>query len=262
MSVFLQLKYLSLFFFTINLFSASISKPPRLQFPCQSSTHLNSYPFCNTSLSIPKRAQLLISLLTLDEKIQQLSDNASAIPRLGIPAYEWWSESLHGIATNGPGVNFNQTIKSATSFPQVIVSAAAFNRTLWSMIASAVAVEARAMYNYGQAGLTFWAPVVNIFRDPRWGRGQESPGEDPMVVSDYAVEYVRSFQALRMTIDDSSGFGEKRALIGDEDDDGGGSLMLSACCKHLIAYDLEKWGNFSRYSFNAVVRTKNTFSLF
>ncbi|KAF2295739.1 hypothetical protein GH714_033780 [Hevea brasiliensis] len=243
------------FFFLVFLkLSISISKSVIPQFPCQSPHH-NSYPFCNKSLSVPARAHSLISLLTLQEKILQLSDNASGIPRLGIPPYEWWSESLHGIATNGPGVSFGSgPVFSATGFPQVIVSAAAFNRTLWFLIGSAVAIEARAMYNVGQAGLTFWAPNINIFRDPRWGRGQETPGEDPMVASAYAIEYVKGFQGGNWKVggggrgNDRYGFGEKRVLR--EVDDG---LMLSACCKHFTAYDLEKWGNFSRYSFNAVV---------
>lgn len=99
------------------------------------------------------------------------------------------------------------------------------------------------MYNVGQAGLTFWAPNINIFRDPRWGRGQETPGEDPMVVSAYATEFVRGFQGGDLNA--SSHFAG--GLNGDR-------LMLSACCKHLTAYDLDNWGSFSRYNFNAVVR--------
>lgn len=91
------------------------------------------------------------------------------------------------------------------------------------------------MFNMGQAGLTFWAPNVNVFRDPRWGRGQETPGEDPMLVSAYAVEFVRGLQGSNVLYDDDDG------------------LMVSACCKHFTAYDLEKWGQFSRYNFNAVV---------
>ncbi|KAK3416644.1 hypothetical protein EUGRSUZ_H02409 [Eucalyptus grandis] len=114
--------------------------------------------------------------------------------------------------------------------------AAAFNRTLWSAVGSAIATEARAMYNVGQSGLTFWAPNINIFRDPRWGRGQETPGEDPMVASAFAVEFVEGFQGGRG---------------GSEEEDDG--LMLSACCKHFTAYDLEKWHDLTRYNFNAVV---------
>ncbi|CAN1183457.1 Probable beta-D-xylosidase 6 [Linum perenne] len=113
-------------------------------------------------------------------------------------------------------------------------------------------MEARAMHNVGQAGLTFWAPNVNVFRDPRWERGQETVGEDPLVGSAYAVQYVKGLQGggnggRRRRI----GFGEVRVLEEEEDDDG--ELMLSACCNHTIAYDLEDMGNFSRYSFNAVV---------
>ncbi|XP_077214415.1 putative beta-D-xylosidase 6 [Tasmannia lanceolata] len=237
------LKILTIFF--------SISQPitthAQPKFPCKP-PH-NTYPFCNTSLSIPNRAQSLISLLTLQEKIQQLSNGVNPIPRLSLPAYQWWSESLHGIATNGPGVLFNGTIKSATSFPQVLLTAASFNRTLWFSIAKAIGIEARAMYNVGQAGLTFWAPNINIFRDPRWGRGQETPGEDPMVTAAYAVEYVKGFQG-QFGSEGDGGFSEKRVLEGSENGEG---LMLSACCKHFTAYDLEKWGNFSRYTFNAKV---------
>ncbi|KAL9229517.1 hypothetical protein vseg_004975 [Gypsophila vaccaria] len=217
-----------------------------LQFPCNP-PHQNSYTYCNTTLATSVRTNSLISLLTFPEKLHFLCNNFTGIPRLGLPPYQWWSESLHGIATNGPGINFNGTIKSATLFPQVINQGAAFNRSLWFDVAAAVSVEGRSMYNVGQAGLTFWAPNLNVFRDPRWGRGQETPGEDPFVLSAFAVEFVRGFQ------------GEWRVVGGDTDggDGEGGLLMLSACCKHLIAYDLEKWGNFSRYSFDAVVNRQD-----
>ncbi|XP_022977987.1 probable beta-D-xylosidase 6 isoform X1 [Cucurbita maxima] len=238
------------FFFFLFLFQFCKSSS-ELEFPCDSSLH-RSYPFCNTSLSITARAQSILSLLTLQEKIQQLSNNASSIPRLGIPSYQWWSEGLHGIATNGPGVSFDGPITSATTFPQVLVTAASFNRTLWFLIGSAIAVEARAMFNVGQCGLTVWAPNINIFRDPRWGRGQETPGEDPMVASAYSIEFVRGLQGGNWKTERvlRDGFGEKGKM---EEDDGMDSLMVSACCKHFTAYDLEKWKNFSRYTFDAVV---------
>ncbi|XAR51447.1 Non-reducing end alpha-L-arabinofuranosidase [Bertholletia excelsa] len=241
--------FIFFFFLTISRFTPSISQP-QIQFPCLPPYH-NSYPFCDTSLPIPARVNSLLSLLNLPEKIQQLSDNVSAIPRLGLPAYEWWSESLHGLADNGPGVNFTGSIRSATSFPQVILIAASFNRSLWYSIASAIAVEARAMFNVGQAGLTFWSPNINIFRDPRWGRGQETPGEDPMVAAAYSVEFVKGFQGEDWNAfggGDEDEFGMKRVLMGDS-----GRLMLSACCKHFTAYDLEDYGNYARYNFNAVV---------
>ncbi|XP_010491733.1 PREDICTED: probable beta-D-xylosidase 6 [Camelina sativa] len=249
-----QLTLISLLFFTSAIAETFKNLDSHPQFPCKP-PHFSSYPFCNVSLSIKQRAISLVSFLTLTEKVGQLSNTAASVPRLGIPPYEWWSESLHGIADNGPGVSFNGSISSATSFPQVIVSASSFNRTLWYEIGSAVAVEARAMYNGGQAGLTFWAPNINVFRDPRWGRGQETPGEDPKVVSEYGVEFVRGFQENRKRKVLTRRFGD--GVVDDDaryDDDGDdGKLMVSACCKHFTAYDLEKWGNFTRYDFNAVV---------
>ncbi|KAI3895096.1 hypothetical protein MKW92_048080 [Papaver armeniacum] len=151
------------------------AKPP---FACDlSNPSTNSYAFCNTSLPISERVGKF---------------NLS----LGIPSYQWWSESLHGVSSSGRGIKFNgETISSATSFPQVILTASSFHTHLWYRIGQAIGVEARAVYNAGQAsGMTFWAPNINIFRDPRWGRGQETPGEDPMVTSRYSVSYVRGIQ--------------------------------------------------------------------
>ncbi|KAI7739360.1 hypothetical protein M8C21_010703 [Ambrosia artemisiifolia] len=228
------------------------SKPPN--YPCHP-PH-NTYPFCNTTLSLHLRAHSLLSLLSLSDKINRLSNNDTGIPHLGVPSYEWWSESLHGIASNGPGVSFSDgPVPAATGFPQVILTTSSFNRTLWGSIAAAVAVEGRAMYNVGQAGLTFWAPTINIFRDPRWGRGQETAGEDPMVASVYAVEYVSGFQGGRVEmVGGGKRGGRRRVLIDGGGGDGGGEeLMVSACCKHFTAYDLEKWGAYARYNFNAIV---------
>ncbi|XP_027361097.1 probable beta-D-xylosidase 6 [Abrus precatorius] len=227
-------------FIFFHLFQLSVA----IDYACKPPHH-SSYSFCDLTLPIHARARALVSLLTLHEKIQLLSDNASSIPRLGIPSYEWWSESLHGVSLNGPGVSFNGTVSSATDFPQVILSAASFNRSLWFLTASAIAVEARSMFNVGQAGLTFWAPNINLFRDPRWGRGQETPGEDPMLASAYAVDFVRGLQGVRAI--------QNAVIYDDVDDDDGNALMVSACCKHFAAYDLDMWKQFSRYNFNAVV---------
>ena len=125
-------------------------------------------------------------------------------------------------------------VRAATAFSQVILSTAAFNRSLWRAVAGAVATEALGMHSTGQAGLTYWAPNINIFRDPRWGRGQETSGEDPAVAAAYSLEYVKGFQG---------DYGEE------------GRIRLSACCKHYTAYDMEKWKGFSRYTFNAKVKT-------
>ncbi|XP_056167228.1 probable beta-D-xylosidase 7 [Syzygium oleosum] len=220
--------------------AASAQPPP---FSCDpSSPSAKSFPFCEASLPISQRAQDLVSRLTLDEKISQLVSSAPAIPRLGIPAYEWWSESLHGVSNSGRGVRFNGTTQSATSFPQVILTAASFDVDLWYRIGQAIGTEARAVYNSGQAtGMTFWAPNINIFRDPRWGRGQETPGEDPVATGNYAVAYVRGVQG-----DDFQGGGKLRE-----------NLQASACCKHLTAYDLDNWKGVNRFVFDARVMAQD-----
>ncbi|PKA58068.1 putative beta-D-xylosidase 7 [Apostasia shenzhenica] len=214
------------------------SDPP---FSCDSSnTSTKIYRFCNTLLPIRQRVEDLITHLSLEEKISQLGDRAPPIPRLGIPGYKWWSESLHGVSGLG-GIHYNGSITTATSFPQVILTAASFDTFLWYRIGEAIGTEARAIYNNGQAeGLTFWAPNINIFRDPRWGRGQETPGEDPMMAGKYAISYVRGLQG-----DSFLGKGTKR------------SLKASACCKHFTAYDLDRWKGVVRYSFNAEVSVQD-----
>ncbi|KAJ7959038.1 Beta-D-xylosidase [Quillaja saponaria] len=226
----------TLLFFTHLLVHAELTQPPL--FACDSSNSLTkSYPFCRTKLSTSQRVNDLVSRLTLDEKISQLVDSTPPIPRLGIPGYEWWNEALHGVAYTGRDSRFNGIITSATSFPQVILTAASFDSNLWYRIGQAIGAEARAMYNAGQSsGMTFWAPNINIFRDPRWGRGQETPGEDPLLTGKYAVAFVRGIQ-------------------GDSFEGGklNGRLQTSACCKHLTAYDLDKWKGVNRFVFNARV---------
>ncbi|PQP96150.1 putative beta-D-xylosidase 7 [Prunus yedoensis var. nudiflora] len=226
------------FFFTTVLFYPTQSTQP--PYACDSSQpSTSSYPFCKTALPINQRVQDLVSRLTLDEKISQLVNSAPPIPRLGIPSYEWWSEALHGVADVGKGINLYGTISNATSFPQVILTAASFNEHLWYRIGQVIGTEARALYNAGQAtGMTFWAPNINIFRDPRWGRGQETPGEDPLVVGKYAVSYVRGVQG------DSFEGGKLKV---------GGRLQASACCKHFTAYDLDNWKSVTRFGFDARV---------
>ncbi|XP_054789294.1 probable beta-D-xylosidase 7 [Prosopis cineraria] len=211
-------------------------------FACDwSSPATRSYPFCNPKLGVSRRAQDLVSRLSLDEKLAQLVNNAPSIPRLGIPAYQWWNEALHGVSSVGRGIRFNGSISSATSFPQVILSAATFDSLLWYRIGQAIGAEARAIYNAGQAtGMTFWAPNINIFRDPRWGRGQETAGEDPLVNSKYAVSYVRGVQG------DSFQGGKLR-----------GHLQASACCKHFTAYDLDNWKGVNRFIFDARVTSQD-----
>ncbi|XP_024170476.1 probable beta-D-xylosidase 7 [Rosa chinensis] len=227
-----------LIFFSTLIFLIDLTESTQPPYSCDSSNpSTESYPFCKTTLPIHERVHDLVSRLTLDEKISQLVNSAPPIPRLGIPSYEWWSEALHGVADVGKGVRLYGTVSSATSFPQVILTAASFNEHLWYRIGQAIGTEARAVYNAGQAtGMTFWAPNINIFRDPRWGRGQETPGEDPMMTGKYAVAYVRGVQG-------DSYEGGKLA----------GHLKASACCKHFTAYDLDSWNNVTRFGFNAKV---------
>ncbi|XAR62177.1 Non-reducing end alpha-L-arabinofuranosidase [Bertholletia excelsa] len=215
----------------------------QLQFPCDpSDPSTKTYSFCDSTLPIAQRAQDIVSRLTLDEKVAQLIDQAASIPRLGIPAYEWWSEGLHGVSRHGKGVKFYGKIRNATMFPQIILTASTFDPGLWFRIAQAIGKEARAVYNEGQAqGMTFWAPNINIFRDPRWGRGQETPGECPILTGKYAVSYVRGIQG------DSFEGGELKD----------GHLQASACCKHFTAYDLDRWKDTNRFIFNAIVNKQD-----
>ncbi len=149
-------------------------------------------PYLNPALAPEERAKDLVGRMTLEEKVSQMLDVAPAIPRLGVPAYNWWNEALHGVARNG----------FATSFPQSIGLAATWDTGLMHRIAATIAVEGRAKYNEAIregdrsrfAGLTFWSPNVNIDRDPRWGRGMETYGEDPFLTASLGVEFVKGLQ--------------------------------------------------------------------
>ena len=150
------------------------------------------FPFLNTNLSIEKRADDLVSRLTLEEKIDQMMNAAPAVKRLGIPEYNWWNECLHGVARAG----------LATVFPQAIGLGATWDEALMLQISTAISDEARAKYRnfssegkrYIYQGLTFWSPNINIFRDPRWGRGQETYGEDPYLTGRLAVQFIKGLQ--------------------------------------------------------------------
>lgn len=188
--------------------------------------------YLNTSQSFDVRVKDLISSLTLDEKVGLMSHSAKGVSRLDIPAYNYWSEALHGVGRNG----------RATVFPQVIGLSATWDRELIRSVGSAIGDEARAKYHaalkrngYTQQyqGLTFWSPNVNLFRDPRWGRGQETWGEDPFFAGEMAAEFVMGVQ-------------------GDHPK----YLKAAACAKHFAVHSgPEK----DRHHFNAICNSRELY---
>ena len=175
-----------------------------------------------------KLAEELVGRMTVEERAGQLRFDAPAIERLGVPACNWWNEGLHGVARGG----------TATVFPQAIGLAAMFDTELQRQIGDAVSTEARAKYNALSAegdrdiyhGLTFWSPNINIFRDPRWGRGHETYGEDPYLTSSLGVAFVRGLQGS------------------------GGTLKTAACAKHFAVHSGPEA---LRHSFNALASEKD-----
>ena len=163
-----------------------------LSLPTKAQQAAEQAPYMNPALPVEKRVDDLIGRMTLEEKVSQMRDHATAIPRLGVPKYDWWNEGLHGVAFAG----------YATNFPQVIGMAATWDTDLVHTMGVTTSTEARAKYNDAMRqddhemffGLTFWAPNVNIFRDPRWGRGQETYGEDPYLTGRMAVAFVSGMQ--------------------------------------------------------------------
>lgn len=151
-------------------------------------------PWLDTTRSFEDRAAALVAQMTLEEKAAQMQNDSPAIERLGLPAYDWWNEALHGVARAG----------GATVFPQAIGMAASFDIPLMDQVSAAISDEARAKHHRFLAegkhgryqGLTFWSPNINIFRDPRWGRGQETYGEDPYLTSRMGISFVRGLQGM------------------------------------------------------------------
>ena len=199
-------------------------------FPDCRSGPLANFPICNQSIPSRERAADLVSRMNLTEKIAHMLTSTEGIPRLGLPKYEWWNEALHGLAFS-PGVVFTGDLNAATSFPMPINLGATFNLNLVHRVASVISTEARAFSNHGQAGLSYFTPNINIFRDPRWGRGQETPGEDPFLTSQYVYALIEGLQG------------------GDDER----YLKIAATCKHFDAYDLEDWNGTDRHHFDAKV---------
>ncbi len=180
------MKTLSHLIALVLLFSTVFSFVPKI------SAQTSALPYKNPKLPIQQRVDDLVSRMTLEEKVSQMQNGAAAIPRLDVPEYEWWNEALHGVARAGV----------ATVFPQAIGMAATFNDKLVYNAADVISTEARAKHNeavrnkdFGRyKGLTFWSPNINIFRDPRWGRGQETWGEDPYLTGKLGTAFVRGLQ--------------------------------------------------------------------
>ncbi|MGI6495768.1 MAG: glycoside hydrolase family 3 C-terminal domain-containing protein [Kiritimatiellia bacterium] len=155
-------------------------------------TPAKTFPWLDTKQPLEKRVQLLMDAMTIEEKISQIRHESDAIPRLGIPFYNWWNECLHGVGRAG----------KATVFPQSIGLGATFDEPLMREIGTAVSDEARAKHHAALRrgfhamyfGLTFWTPNINLFRDPRWGRGQETYGEDPFLTARMGVAYIKGLQ--------------------------------------------------------------------
>jgi beta-glucosidase len=189
--------------------------------------------YLDPSLPISERVRDLIGRMTLDEKISQMRNAASAIPRLGIPAYDFWSEALHGVARNG----------RATVFPQAIGMSATWDPDLVQRVADAISDEGRAKYhealrkngrNLIYQGITFWSPNINLVRDGRWGRGQESWGEDPYLVGEMGAAFVRGMQG-----------------------DHPRYMKTAACAKH---YAVHSGPERDRHTFDAVVSKRDLYA--
>ncbi len=192
------------------------------------------FPFRNPDLPIEERIEDLLSRLTPEEKVGQMMHETPAIERLGIPPYDWWNEALHGVARAG----------QATVFPQAIGMAATFDDEAVLRTFTMVSDEARAKYHHYQAnqeydrykGLTFWTPNINIFRDPRWGRGMETYGEDPYLTTQMGVAVTKGLQG-----DDENYF------------------KTHACAKHYAIHSGPEW---NRHEFNAEATPRDLYETY
>lgn len=191
---------------------------------------------CDTTADPYTRSTALVSLFTLAEKINNTGNTSPGVPRIGLPAYQWWNEALHGIAYGTHFAAAGSNYSYATSFPQPILMGAAFDDALIHDVACQISTEARAFSNANRYGLNFWTPNINPYKDPRWGRGQETPGEDPFHVSSYVNALVTGLQG---GLDDLP---YKKGV---------------ATCKHYAGYDLENGGGIQRYAFDAIINSQD-----
>ena len=221
--------YFSLLMLSLSLLSCGEKQENTVQAETLSTSSISEFPFHDTALSIDERVKDLIARLSLEEKAMQMMNATPAIDRLKIPPYDYWNEALHGVGR----------ASAATVFPQAIGIGATFDSDLALRISTAISDEARALYNatsekgyYNRYnGLTFWTPNINIFRDPRWGRGQETYGEDPYLTSVLGSSFVQGLQ-------------------GDNPD----YLKTAACAKHFAVHSGPEQ---LRHEFNAEVSQKD-----
>jgi beta-D-xylosidase 4 len=207
-------------------------RPELPLFPDCSKEPLCSNPVCDTSLSVRERAEGIVSLFTTSEKLSNYINTAAGVPRLGLRPYQWWNEALHGLASS-VGSSFaprGSDFSYATSFPLPIVIASAFDDEMTARIGEITGTEVRAFSNVGRSGITLYTPNVNTFRDPRWGRGMETPGEDPFHTQSYAA-----------------------AILSGLEDKSSGYKKSSSTCKHYAANDFENFGSTTRHNFDAKI---------
>ncbi|KPI44493.1 putative exo-1,4-beta-xylosidase bxlB [Cyphellophora attinorum] len=202
----------------LTTFAVLLASALAHEYPDCSSEPLSNNSVCDTSLSARERAQALIDAMTIQEKLNLTHNNSPGVPRLGLPTYNWWGEALHGVAA-----------------APAIVMAAAFDDPLIYSIGEVISTEARAFSNANKSGLDYWTPNINPFRDPRWGRGQETPGEDTYVVKRYIENMVTALQG------------------GPEPE----TYKIIATCKHYTAYDMEFWQGNTRYGYDAKVSAQD-----
>ncbi|KAK2803353.1 hypothetical protein FQN50_007012 [Emmonsiellopsis sp. PD_5] len=207
---------------------AGFGTAQRYTFPDCANGPLASNTVCDRDASPSERAAALVAALNSTEKLQNIVRSAKGAERIGLPAYNWWNEALHGVA-DSPNVTFAPPLDSATSFPMPLLMAAAFDDDLIEKIGDIIGNEARAWGNYGYSGVDFWTPNVNLFRDPRWGRGSETPGEDALQGSRYGRAMVSGLE----------GYKSERRVV--------------ATCKHYAGNDFENWGGSTRHDFNAKI---------
>eukprot|EP00041_Stephanoeca_diplocostata_P021760 m.513317 g.513317 ORF g.513317 m.513317 type:complete len:786 (+) comp21904_c0_seq3:179-2536(+) len=209
-------------------------------YACTAESNTTHLPFCNHSLSILERVRDLVDRLSAEEKFELMSSTQQSIKRLGIPPYEWSNECLHGAVVRGDAADAIPS-GGATVFPQPIGLAASFNEDLLGKIGVAISTEARALFNHGvertkgiPGFLNCWSPNINIFRDPRWGRGSETYGEDPMLTSMMLQGMIGGLQSPQQ-----------------------GVVKVISVPKHLVGYSLEEAEGQSRTYFDARISAQD-----